>query len=76
MLESINGYAEAVSHGLGAFSGADLARLSGALEALGKQLASTRSDARLDSARVDEVRDKVLKTRAAVDARASADNPS
>lgn len=71
-VESINGFAEAVGAVLKGFTG-DLARLSGNLEGLAKELDRVRSDSRVETARVDEVREKVLKTRDEVRVAATAD---
>ncbi|HEY7379157.1 MAG TPA: fused MFS/spermidine synthase, partial [Steroidobacteraceae bacterium] len=71
-VESINGFAEAVGPMLAGFSG-DLARLSGNLEGLARELERLRSDSRVETARVDEVREKVRRTRDEVRSAATAD---
>jgi len=75
MLESINGYTDLVAAGLTGFASADLPRVSGNLEALGKQLARVRSDPRLEATRVDEVQARISKTRNDILSRATAGSP-
>jgi hypothetical protein len=76
LLESINGYAESVEAGVSYFGTADLPGISGNLESLNNDLATIRTNPQVDTARVDEVRAKLITVRDAIRSRASLDGPS
>ncbi len=76
LLESINGYAESVGALVNYFARADLPGLRGTLESLNTDLGTLRTNPRVEAARVDEVRAKVLKVRDAILSRATAQDPS
>jgi len=76
LLESINGYAESVEAGVSYFGTADLPGISGNLESLNNDLATLRTNPQVDTARVDEVRAKLITVRDAIRSRASLDGPS
>ena len=76
LLESINGYAESVEAMVNYFALADLPGVRGNLESLNKDLASMRTNPQVETARVDEVRAKLVKVRDAILSRATADGPS
>ena len=75
MVESINGYTEAVAAGVRGFSEVDLPRLRGSLDELGDQLDRVREDPRVSATRVDEVHAKINRARDAILVRATAASP-
>ena len=76
LLESINGYAEGVGVLVNHFPRADLPSVRGTLESLNKDLGTMRANPQVETARVDEVRAKLLKVRDAILSRATAEDPS
>jgi hypothetical protein len=76
LLESINGYAESVGAMVNYFARADLPGVRGTLESLNNDLGAMRPNPQVETARVDEVRAKLLNVRDAILSRVTTEDPS